>query len=492
MNSLVDFFFLCYMSKILDFITRQIVGAFLVIALLSFGCRSVINPVAVVVQSTQAAEKRSPEPTLMPHDSTDEIYRTLNSKQSVIRFYTLMGNRPVWSNCNKLSTLGDSMVSLIKDVRYYGLLPKNYHANEIITDNTTSGSTSHWLRTDALLTDAFLSLITDVEHGRLQYTIDATNDSLSISLLQHVINGYGLQKSLDKQEPHLRGYRFLKAALRFSLDTLDEEYRKPLMQGCVNDSIPLHRKIRSIEINMERWRWENDSLGHRFIFVNMPSFLLQVVEDDTVKLESKVIVGSINKQTPVLSSKIECFVIYPYWHVPRKISVEEYLPKLQRDTTFISRNNFEILDRKGNLLDPDSVDWEKFTKNYFPVVLRQREGPENSLGVIKFVFDNPYAVFLHDTNSKSLFKKNVRALSHGCIRMEKAIALAHYLATGAVEKTSKSVARYLKQEQRHTIDLQNPIPIYVRYFTCEFKDNKFYSYSDIYGLDEDLISRLYR
>src|SRR5690606_24036460 len=110
------------------------------------------------------------------------------------------------------------------------------------------------------------------------------------------------------------------------------------------------------------------------------------------------------------------------------------------------RNNFDVLDKRGNLLQADSIDWESFSKSYFPVSLRQREGQENALGIIKFVFDNPYAVFLHDTNAKRLFRSRVRAFSHGCIRMEKAVELAHYLVTGDPGKKSKYVERFLKEE----------------------------------------------
>ena len=137
------------------------------------------------------------------------------------------------------------------------------------------------------------------------------------------------------------------------------------------------------------------------------------------------------------------------------------------------------------------INWKKFNKNYFPVSLRQREGKENSLGLIKFVFDNPYAVFVHDTNAKVLFRNNMRALSHGCIRLEKAFELGHYLLTETPAKKSEQLQRYLKQEQRRTISLAKPVPIYVRYFTCSVDDKKLYVYDDCYDLDRNLYNILY-
>jgi murein L,D-transpeptidase YcbB/YkuD len=129
--------------------------------------------------------------------------------------------------------------------------------------------------------------------------------------------------------------------------------------------------------------------------------------------------------------------------------------------------------------------------NNFPVLLRQREGVDNSLGILKFVFDNPYAVFLHDTNARRLFQNNDRALSHGCIRMEKAIDFAHYLVTGKVGEKSAMVEKFLKQKERHNVDLASPIAIHVRYITAEVKGDQIYVYKDLYKQDRALIESLY-
>jgi murein L,D-transpeptidase YcbB/YkuD len=217
---------------------------------------------------------------------------------------------------------------------------------------------------------------------------------------------------------------------------------------------------------------------------------LQLILNDTVRFYSKIIVGKPDKPTPLLSSMVDCIVLFPYWYVPRKIAVEEYLPIIQHDSSFITRNNFEIL-RRGLVVNPDSIDWQMFNENYFPVSLRQREGTENSLGVIKFVFDNPYAVYLHDTNSKRSFSNKMRALSHGCVRVEKAIDLAHILVTGDLIKKSNTITRYLKKEERHAISLSKPMPIYIRYITCEYRNDVLYCYADIYNQDAKLLASFY-
>ncbi len=131
---------------------------------------------------------------------------------------------------------------------------------------------------------------------------------------------------------------------------------------------------------------------------HVPAFMFYLYENDKMVMASKVIVGTPATPTPLFSSKIDCFTIFPYWYVPRKITIEEYLPVIKKDTTFIIRNNFDVLDRDGKIVPLSSINWKQYNKNNFPFIFRQREGTENSLGIIKFIFDNPYAVFLHDTN----------------------------------------------------------------------------------------------
>ena len=150
-----------------------------------------------------------------------------------------------------------------------------------------------------------------------------------------------------------------------------------------------------------------------------------------------------------------------------------------------------MLDRTGKVQDPSTIDWKQLTPNNFPYTLRQREGKENSLGVLKFVFDNPYAVYVHDTNAKRLFNNKMRALSHGCIRLEKAYEFAHYLIDGRSKISSETLDKYLKTERKATVNLTPSVPIHIRYYTCEMKDGKLLIYDDIYRQDQKLIAKLY-
>ena len=475
------------------FLTRYVLQAVLIFTLLNFGCRnSIRRSTGVASAPPNFQEHEVVPPMVLPFDSTDQLYDGLRREKSVLKFYTSRNHKPAWCNNKRLSILGDSMALFIERIRYYGALPEHYHWNEIKI-NRQLDDPSSLMRNDVLLTDAFLSIARDLKYGRLSELAKLImHDSVQTSLLRQVLNGCELRPTLETQEPTFAGYCGLKQALKLSLDTLDGHVRKAFLEGRPNDSLSLNNKLKLIEINLERWRWENAIFGDRYIFINIPSFRLELISNNASIFDSKVIVGTPDKQTPLLSSLIECFIIYPYWHVPRKIAVDEYLPVIKKSSSFITKNRFDVLDQKGNILNPDSVEWEMFSKSYFPVLLRQREGTENSLGVLKFVFDNPYAVFLHDTNAKRLFSKEARAFSHGCIRMEKAVELAHYLVTGQLNQKSKIIEVYLEQHQRHTVNLIKPIPIHVRYFTCEYKGGVLFQHKDFYKRDQELIYSFYQ
>ena len=465
-------------------------------ALLFSACRYSVPPV-IVADGAQVTVEATSEILEMPGelflpvlDPSEAAYRGLNKAESVFEFYRTVNNHPVWIADGRNRPLADSMLVFIRRIRYYGLLPENYHNGELGVEKD-SVTREDLLRREVLLTDAFLNIAKDIRSGRLP-GVDARRDSVDRVVLQNILKGVSLKEHLEWIEPNSNGYRSLKHGLRMLLDSAGETEYARLMGGITDDSLALHQKIQALEINMERWRWEKTDLGDRYIFINIPAFIAEVVSGDTLALESRVIVGTQQNQTPLLSSTVECIITYPYWHVPRKIAVEELLPMIQNDSTYIERQNFDVLDGKGRLLNPDSVNWDAFHKNYFPVRLRQREGTNNSLGIIKFVFDNPYAVYLHDTNAKRLFHNKVRAYSHGCIRIEKARELAHYLLTGDIHQTSAVLDAYLEQAVKHTLDIPVAVPIHVRYFTAAARGQELLFYKDIYKKDQALINDLYK
>jgi L,D-transpeptidase YcbB len=431
------------------------------------------------------------KPIELSRDVSDPSYTMLFDQESVVHFYRTRNFRAAWFDSLRQPTAAaDSMRSFIRQTRYFGLLPGRYHINEIDELNNFYGS-PYIERSDVLLTDAFLRLAKDLSRGVLAG--HAGIDSINIDLLHEAIRKNEIVSSLKSVEPRYSQYIALKYAISTILDSARASTKDRILSGEISESEPTMKLFQTIEVNLERWRVEKQfSEKGRYISINIPSFMLNVVSDGNSVLESRIIVGTQKTPTPEFSSKVECFTIYPYWHVPRKIAVEEFLPIIQSDTAFISRNNFDVTDRKGRVLRNDSIDWMKFNKNNFPVSLRQREGKENSLGIIKFVFDNPYAVFLHDTNVKSLFNRKVRTYSHGCIRMEKAYELAHYLLTQKPSGRSDILDKYLAKQERRTVNLPRPIPIHIRYVTCEVVNGTLYRYEDVYDIDKNLSRRLYQ
>jgi len=250
--------------------------------------------------------------------------------------------------------------------------------------------------------------------------------------------------------------------------------------------------IRQICMAMERWRWE-DPFPKMYSLVNIPAFNLIVVEADTIVLQSAVVCGKPETQTPLLKSKIDHMLIYPYWNVPYSIAWKEILPAVQRDTTYIRRKNFEVIGKNNTVMDYTKLPWRRYTKDYLPVKFRQRIGEENSLGVVKFNFANPYGVYLHDTNSRRYFKTSSRAQSHGCIRLEKFSEFADLLIRDdSVHYTHDSLQVYFAKQEQRKLRLKKPMPIYIRYYTAWADSTGLKLYLDVYRKDEEMMKMIYK
>ena len=251
--------------------------------------------------------------------------------------------------------------------------------------------------------------------------------------------------------------------------------------------------IKQIAMAMERWRWEEPKFPTRYAFINIPAFWLTVFEKDTVVMQSAIVCGKPDHQTPILKSKIDHMLIYPYWNVPISIATKEILPAVQHDTSYIRRKNFEVLGNHDVVLDYTKIPWRKYTKDYLPVRFRQRIGDENSLGIVKFNFNNPFGVYLHDTNSKRYFKTSNRSQSHGCIRLEKFFEFADFLIRDdSLHYTHDSLQVYFAKQEQRKIRLRKPLPIYTRYYTAQADSTGLKLYIDVYRKDEEMMKLIYR
>jgi L,D-transpeptidase YcbB len=265
-------------------------------------------------------------------------------------------------------------------------------------------------------------------------------------------------------------------------------------------TVPLARRVRQIELTLERWRWLPDIVPPAVI-VNVPQYMLYALPDPSDPSDYPrafripVIVGQSARQTPIFDSAIESVTFRPYWNVPRSILLEELLPLIGRDLGYLERHDMEIVQGEGD-------DAQVLPANATSVAalrsggarLRQRPGRTNALGLIKFVFPNPFSVYLHSTPEIQLFARERRALSHGCIRVSDASALAAYLLRHTPgDWTADAIEAATCGDKTFTVDLATPVPVLILYGTVVVDaDGAVLFFDDVYGYDRRLEALLSR
>lgn len=540
-------------------------------------------------QSTSTDEHREAVKIKKPQDVDkealailSELYKSVNGDTVLVlgndtlfayEFFdeVISKNELNYTNAGQPNQLGDTLFSIIKNARDYGLFADEYHfktldslKSNFYDKNEDSYNITNIAKYEVLLTNAYLTFGAHLNKGRFAHDTLLREwnpqklDTNWLSVLKLGIDTKAPRKALDSLEPKHEGYRFLEAALRkyiyenkqFNWDSisftnvvdtpaLKEKLKQRLLATGyyidtlkLSDSLKLakaikkfqatfnletdgklgkytkqalsldkEKTIRQLEMALERWRWEPATYPKQYAIVNIPSAMMHVWEwdkkhkIDTLVIRSKVVVGKPENQTPTLKSKINYMMIYPYWNVPYKIAWEEILPAVQRDTNYIHKKNFEVIDGNGRVVtNLGKLNWKRFNKNYLPVKFRQRIGNENSLGICKFNFNNKYGVYLHDTNSKRYFKTFYRFQSHGCMRLEQFDALARFLIR---EDTLKipydTLTAYFGRQEQRQINMRKPLQLYVRYYTAITDSvGNLFKYIDIYKKDEQMMKMVYR
>lgn len=236
-------------------------------------------------------------------------------------------------------------------------------------------------------------------------------------------------------------------------------------------NIPIAQRIKTIIVNMERWRWFASPIARdkRFVFINIPSYQLRYFENGKPLLESKVVVGKSVHKTVVFSAPMKYIVFSPYWNVPTSIVKKDILPAIEKNPNYLSQHNME---------------WNNGG-------IRQKPGPKNALGRVKFIFPNSNAIYLHDTPSKSLFDQEKRAFSHGCIRLEKPKELAQLILKNDPHWSNKKIEKAMNSTHEKWYALPQPIPVYIGYFTVWVSQNgNVHFYDDVYQRDNRLATML--
>lgn len=245
-------------------------------------------------------------------------------------------------------------------------------------------------------------------------------------------------------------------------------------------------RIDRLRASLERWRWAPRTLPLRRIDVLVPFFELRA-RDGEASVHYAVIVGARRSQTPSFAAAIETVTLNPTWTPPSSIVQGELAPRFRRNPSAATAEHFDVIDRNGRLVDPAAVNW---SARPFPYVLRQRAGPGNALGRLRFDLPNPYAVFIHDTPNRGLFARSDRALSHGCIRVSEPVALAA-LVIADDEWSEPTLDATIEIGATRTIRLEEPMPVYVLYLTAAPDQNGIVRYAeDIYERDAEVLRAL--
>jgi L,D-transpeptidase YcbB len=412
-----------------------------------------------------------------------------------------------------------------------------------------------WSRADIILTNSFFHILQDLKQGRLQHDSAALKNDVRqqeqffSAMLKKIQQGESLSAVINSVQPPLKEYQALKRNIPVFLDSMDRSdytyvnypgkdslsllknvlkrleesgYRLP---GNKPDSASLSNlltkyqkerglkvtgkitaglagvlnntdkeKFKRIAITLDRYKQMPAPLPDKYIWVNLPAYNLKVWSNDTMVMESKVIVGKTTTPTPLINSEISDLVVYPTWTVPNSIIVKEILPGLKRNPGYLSRKGLGLYKNNGDPVDPYSVDWTKYNKG-IPYLVRQGSGDNNALGVIKFNFPNAHAVYLHDTNQRYLFKNKERSLSHGCVRVQDWEKLAFYIMRNdslnskqpdSLKLSTDSVTTWISRKEKHTIQIKKKFPVFIRYFGCEGGNASIKFYDDIYGEDKKL------
>jgi L,D-transpeptidase YcbB len=287
-------------------------------------------------------------------------------------------------------------------------------------------------------------------------------------VLAHVGRAADAGEALAAYNPPHEGYRALRQALAvLPLTTGSVARPAPVAAPSKPGSSRERRAITSADIiaNMERWRWLPRDLGAKHIRVNLPEYLLRVVQDGQVIHKAKVIVGKLETPTPVFSHAMEYVIVNPSWYIPPSILKKEILPGLAADPGYAAKRGYQVTWRNG------------------AVSVRQPPGERNALGFIKFMFPNLHAVYLHDTPSRALFGQEKRAFSHGCVRVDQPFRLAQFVL-GDQGFDEDRLRRMIGKGER-LIRLKQPIPVHLTYFTLDVEaDGRVVQRDDLYGHDK--------
>lgn len=413
----------------------------------------------------------------------------LHFPKTVKRFYELLNYNPYWltssTDIKKILTA----LLLFDCTKQYGLNATHYHPEVVnytqlhdVLDKLKIASDHKKANFELKLTDAIIALINHLHFGKYNPNFkDTQMDEADFALqsLTAALNDNDFINSILNTQPKCLPYQKLQNQMRLVAGQyICDSYE-------ISDS-----DFRKMTINLERLRWFNWEQPN--IHINIPSYTLNYNLPNYSRT-FKVVVGKPSTPTPTLQSTITHFNSAPNWRVPKSIFTNELIPKALKDIYYFNKNNFLILDKKGNIVPVTYANLERIKHNPSQFSAVQNAGCDNALGKIVFRFTNTYGIYLHDSPEQQLFKNKTRAYSHGCIRLENADELALLLLKNDGQDYQLSVFKQaIKNYRKQTFNLKLPMPIYVTYLTCSIADERLETYPDLYKLDKELENLMFK
>jgi murein L,D-transpeptidase YcbB/YkuD len=417
----------------------------------------------------------------------------LSERAELARFYADRNGEAAWSEQQGVrGDLARSLLAALRQSEQHGLRPDAYHVGELEREvaRRVHPDPDRLAELDVLLSDSFLHLARHLAEGAVDpRSLHAGFERAGepppnpARVLASALAAGEVAQVLERSAPPHPEYEALVRALT--------RLREAQAAGDAS-AAPRADQVRA---NLERWRWLPHELGARHLRVNAATFALEAFEAGEVRLAMRVVVGEKDWNTPLAHGAISHLVLNPAWRVPRSIATREMLPAARRDRGYFRAKGIQVLvqGKSGALrqVDPSRIDWRAIDQDSFPYQLRQKPGPFNPLGQIKFAFANPYGVYLHGTPGDSAFARGLRTLSHGCVRVEDEIALAEFALAPDPAWTHERLIEVLRSAWEYRLPLPEPLPVYLLYFTASAKGDGTVAFSaDSYGWDRDLLAAL--
>ena len=249
------------------------------------------------------------------------------------------------------------------------------------------------------------------------------------------------------------------------------------------------QRVDTLKVNLERIRWVENSLSDSFLIVNIAGYELYLYQEGKLTWKSNVVVGRNYTKTPVFKGKMSYIVVNPTWTVPRSIA-RGMIAKIQKDPNYLTDKNFMVVDSRRNPVDEQQIDWSSLSRNNLPYWFVQRPSAANALGQIKFMLPNKHAIYLHDTPAKTLFGRDQRAFSHGCVRVDQPFKLAEHILSNDEAWSAETLQATVDSAETTRVNLNKPLDVLLMYWTAAQNSDGFHFYPDIYKRDQLVLNAL--